>query len=137
MAPTEGGWGYVDESLKALELIPLARLRRSAAARLKACDMYSVHDKKVSPRTQVWRSQIKPRGSAAACVEVERMSSPRAGFRHSRIKPRRSAAACVELDEVKPVKVVMSALAVCRKVGAETRGMRIPLSTSSPSESPS
>ena len=105
----------MDESLKALKLIPLARLRRSAAACLKACDMYSVRDKKVSPRIQMWSSQIKPRGSAAACVEVERMGSPRAGFRQSWIKLRKSAAAYVELDEIKSVKVVMSASAVCRK----------------------
>ena len=93
--------------------------------------MYSVHDKKVSPRTQVWRSQIKPRGSAAACVEVERMGSSRAGFRHSPIKPRRFAAACVEVDD----RVVMSVSAVCRKVGVKTRGMRLSLSASSRSAS--
>ena len=59
------------------------------------------------------------------------MGSPRAGFRHSQIKPRRSATACVEVDD----KVVMSVSAVCRKVCAKTRGVRLPLSASSLSAS--
>ena len=100
--------------------------------------MYSVRGKNVcgknvSPRIQAWRSRIKLRRSAAACVKVKRVDSPRAGFRHSRIKPHRSAAACVEVGEMNPIKVAMAASAVCRKLGAEARGMRLPLSASSPS----